>query len=163
MNTKNIVITITIIAVALIGFGLGSQYNNQNQISKDSESAVSEDKKAIVYKSPTCGCCGNYITYLRSNGFDVEIKSVQNTASVKEEHGIPYNMSSCHTTVIGDYFIEGHVPIEAVDKLLTEKPDIDGIALPGMPAGSPGMPGLKSGEFIIHSLSDGKVSEFMSL
>jgi hypothetical protein len=163
MNTKNIIITITIISIALIGVGLANQYVGKGQTQEDNNSTVSGDKKAIVYKSPTCGCCGNYITYLRSKGFDVEVKNVQDADSIKDKYGIPYEMSSCHTTVIGDYFVEGHVPVEAVDKLLTEKPDIDGIALPGMPAGSPGMPGFKRGEFIIHSLNEGEVSEFMSL
>jgi len=72
-------------------------------------------------------------------------------------------MQSCHTTEIGDYFVEGHVPIEAIDKLLAEKPDIDGITLPDMPAGSPGMPGVKREEFVIYSLKDGESSEFMRI
>ena len=83
--------------------------------------------------------------------------------SIKEKYNIPYNMQSCHTTEIGDYFVEGHVPIEAVNKLLAEKPDIDGITLPDMPSGSPGMPGPKREEFIIYSLKDGEAEEFMRL
>ena len=83
---------------------------------------------------------------------------------VKEKYGIPYSMRSCHTTVIGDYFVEGHVPIEAVEKLMLEKPDIKGIALPGMPSGSPGMPGSKQGPFIVYAINkDGSTSEFMRI
>ena len=72
-------------------------------------------------------------------------------------------MESCHTAIFGDYFVEGHVPIEAVNKLLEEKPDIDGIALPEMPSGSPGMPGPKLEPFKIYSIKDGQASEFLSL
>lgn len=84
-------------------------------------------------------------------------------ASVREKYQIPKDMGSCHTTVIEDYFVEGHVPIEAIKKLLKEKPDIDGIALPEMPAGSPGMAGQKTEAFRIFALRDGKVSKFMTI
>jgi hypothetical protein len=72
-------------------------------------------------------------------------------------------MESCHTTVIDGYFVEGHVPFEAIEKLLAERPDIDGIALPDMPAGSPGMPGRKSGPFDIYQVKDGQYSLFVSI
>ena len=72
-------------------------------------------------------------------------------------------MQSCHTTIIGKYFIEGHVPFEAVEKLLKEQPDIDGIALPGMPIGTPGMPGDKDEPYVIYQLKDGKFSVFMTI
>ena len=73
-------------------------------------------------------------------------------------------MEICHTTIIGDYFVEGHVPLEAVEKLLTEKPDIKGIAMPGMPSGSPGMPGAKKGDFVIYAVNrDGSYEEWTRL
>jgi hypothetical protein len=84
-------------------------------------------------------------------------------ASIKRKHQIPQNMESCHTAVIGDYFVEGHVPIEAIEKLLSEKPDIDGIALPGMPQGSLGMSGTKTAALKIYALSGGTASEFMTI
>ena len=84
-------------------------------------------------------------------------------SSIRKARQIPENMSSCHTAIIEDYFVEGHVPIVAIKKLLKEKLNIDGIALPGMPAGSPGMPGEKAEAFKIYALSDGVVSEFMIL
>ncbi len=84
-------------------------------------------------------------------------------SSIKRRLQISRNMESCHTAVIGDYFVEGHLPVEAVAKLLAEKPAIDGIALPGMPSGSPGMPGPKTAAFKIYALSDGKTSEFMTI
>ena len=80
-------------------------------------------------------------------------------ASIKEQYQIPQSIESCHTTVFEDYFVEGHVPIEAMEELFEEYPDIDGIALPGMPAGSPGMDGPQTETFIIHALRDGKVQD----
>ena len=116
-----------------------------------------------VYKSPTCGCCGGYITYLKGQGFNVKVEDVRDTLAIKEKYGIPPELEACHTAVIGDYFIEGHVPVEAIKKLLSEKPAIEGIALPGMPSGAPGMTGPKIGKFDIFGVSGGQVFEFLSL
>lgn len=114
--------------------------------------------KATVYYQSNCGCCKEYIGYLKANGFDVETKilSLEELENLKKSFGIPEDLYSCHTTQIGNYFVEGHIPVEAVKKLLTEKPEINGIALPGMPAGSPGMPGFKIGPFKVHSVKDAK-------
>jgi hypothetical protein len=119
--------------------------------------------RAVVYKSPTCGCCVKHVAFLREHGFEVEVKQVNDMAVIKNKHNIASDMESCHTTIIGDYFVEGHVPMEAINKLVTERPAIDGIALPGMPAGSPGMPGVKVAPFEIFSLTEGKVSQFLTL
>jgi hypothetical protein len=83
--------------------------------------------------------------------------------TVKQKYNIPLEMQSCHTTIIGEYFIEGHVPYEAINKLLKEQPNIDGIALPGMPIGTPGMPGEKDEPYVIYQLIDGKSSVFMTI
>jgi len=97
-----------------------------------------------LYKSGSCGCCGVYSSYFRSKGnSETEIISMESIDSIKQEYEIPLELESCHTTIIGDYFIEGHIPLEAVERLMMEKPDIKGIAMPGMPSGSPGMPGTK--------------------
>jgi len=90
----------------------------------------------------------------------VEITYTEDMSSIKRKYQIPQNMEGCHTAVIGDYFVEGHVPIEAIEKLLEEKPDIDGIVLPGMPSGSLGMSGQKIEAFEIYALSNGTASEF---
>lgn len=116
-----------------------------------------------VFKTPMCGCCSGYVTELEKSGFDVKVVEKSDLSSIKKEHNIPLEMQSCHTTVIGDYFVEGHVPIEAVNKLLAENPDIDGIALPGMLAGSPGMLGEKTQPFVVYSISDGVSTEFMTI
>ena len=121
------------------------------------------EKRITVYKSASCGCCSGYVAELKRQGFNVETVLREDMFSIKNQYNIPKNMESCHTSVIGNYFIEGHVPIEAVNMLLESKPEIDGIALPNMPAGSPGMPGFKSEPFKIYALTNGEVSEFMSV
>lgn len=120
--------------------------------------------KVTIFRDPSCGCCGLYRDYIKKNGFDAEIKQVSNMAPVKGQYGIPDNVLSCHTSLVDKYFVEGHVPVEAIEKLLSEKPDIRGISLPGMPSASPGMPGRKTGPFIIYSVAnDGSVAEFMRI
>lgn len=130
-------------------------------VSPGSTSGGQEGKKVTVFKSPTCGCCVKYISYLEGQGYDVEVVATQDMNSIKQEYGIPRSMESCHTAVIGDYFIEGHVPIEAVNALMAEEPAIEGIALPAMPAGSPGMPGVQAEPFRIYALTGGNTSEYM--
>ena len=151
-----------IVAVAIIVFVFGGYYV---VFGRNPESAGSSEEKilATVHKSPTCSCCLGHAGYLKGEGFDVDTVVESDIASIKQYHNIPYNMQSCHTTEIGDYFVEGHVPMEAINKLLAEKPNIDGITLPDMPSGSPGMPGVKREEFIIYALKDGQSSEFMRI
>jgi hypothetical protein len=94
----------------------------------------------VVYKTPTCGCCTKWVDHLRANGFEVDVNTVPNTTPVQARLGVPRQMGSCHTAKVGDYWVEGHVPAEIIQKLIDEKrDDIQGIAVPGMPPGSPGM------------------------
>lgn len=116
-----------------------------------------------VYKSPTCGCCIKYERYLEGHSFQVESISTEDLTAIKDGLGIPLEMRSCHTVILGDYYVEGHVPVEAIQKLLQERPQIDGIALPGMPAGSPGMGGSKAEPFVIYAIVGGQAREFMSI
>lgn len=116
-----------------------------------------------TYRSPTCGCCAGWDEYLRAAGFEVESVVTDNVTAIKDELQIPDEMRSCHTAIIGEYFVEGHVPAEAIQKLLEEEPEIDGIALPGMVQGSPGMSGEKSEPFVIYSVADGSVDVFMTI
>lgn len=98
----------------------------------------------VVYKSPTCGCCSDWVDHMRANGFEVEPMDVPRYAELsarKVEQGVPSELEACHTAVVGGYVIEGHVPAEVVARLLREKPDVKGLAVPGMPIGSPGMEG----------------------
>ena len=116
-----------------------------------------------VFKTPSCGCCYGYVLFLEKEKFNVKQTDMRSLHSIKQKYNIPLEMQSCHTTIIGKYFIEGHVPLEAVNKLLKEQPDIDGIALPGMPIGTPGMPGKKEDPFVVYQLIDGKFSIFMTI
>ena len=118
---------------------------------------------ATVYKSPNCPCCVNYEKLLSERGFEVKVVAQKDTSAIKEKYGLSADKQSCHTTVIGDYFVEGHTPLEAVKKLLAEKPAIDGIGLPGMPAGAPGMGGNKQAPFQVYAAKDGKFSLFLSI
>lgn len=92
-----------------------------------------------VYKSPTCGCCSKWVDHLKTAGFTVRTTDSDAVEALKDKHGIPANVRSCHTALAGGYVIEGHVPVADVQRLLKEKPAIAGIGVPGMPIGSPGM------------------------
>lgn len=118
-----------------------------------------------IYKSQNCGCCGIYSNYFQRKGnSNTKIVNLENMRGIKNQYHIPKQLESCHTTIIGDYFVEGHIPLEAIEKLLQEKPDIAGIAMAGMPDGSPGMPGTKRGDFVIYAVNhDGTYEEFMRI
>jgi hypothetical protein len=122
-----------------------------------------EGDAPVMFSTPTCGCCGEYAPYLQSNGHDVEVRHFDDLSEVKARAGVPAEAESCHTTIIDGYVVEGHIPVEAIDKLLRERPAIDGIALPGMPAGSPGMGGSKTAPFEILSINSGTLDSYMSL
>ncbi len=92
-----------------------------------------------VTLTPTCGCCGAWAELAEAHGFEVEITVTEDHNAMKAAGDVPDDLWSCHTAAIGGYTIEGHVPFEAIDRLLEERPDITGIAVPGMPAGSSGM------------------------
>ena len=92
-----------------------------------------------VYKTPTCGCCVKWIAHLEENGFPVVSETLENLGPIKAANGVPARVASCHTATVNGYAIEGHVPADIILRLLREKPDIAGVSVPGMPAGSPGM------------------------
>jgi hypothetical protein len=101
--------------------------------------AGSTADQMTVFKSPTCGCCGAWVKIMQKAGFAVETKDVENIDAVKKLTRVPGHLASCHTAKIGGYLVEGHVPPRVIRRLLNEKPGIRGIAVPGMPYGSPGM------------------------
>ena len=92
-----------------------------------------------VYKNPSCGCCTGWVEHLQKNGFSADVTATRDRSSVHQQMGVPRDKGACHTAVVGGYFIEGHVPAEDIRRLLEQKPDIAGLAVPGMPVGSPGM------------------------
>lgn len=106
-----------------------------------------------VYKSPTCGCCEKYVDYLRENGFQVQAVNQTDMSGIKKRYGVSH-LASCHTALVGGYVVEGHVPVDAIRKLLKEKPAITGISAPGMPMNSPGMGEMKKGTLNIYAVSN---------
>lgn len=104
------------------------------------EAVTSASNEVIeVYKNPQCGCCGAWVSHLQAQGFAVNVHEVADTAAVRAQHQVPAVLGSCHTATINGYAIEGHVPAADIRRLLKEKPGVAGLAVPGMPAGSPGM------------------------
>ncbi|WP_442864925.1 DUF411 domain-containing protein [Bosea sp. NBC_00550] len=95
--------------------------------------------KMIVTRDPNCGCCGNWVAHVKAAGFPVEVIEIADVAPLKTKLGVPDALASCHTAEIGGYVVEGHVPAEAIKRLLVERPRATGLAVAGMPVGSPGM------------------------
>ena len=107
-----------------------------NQINE----AVNKDlPEVVMYKNPQCICCDRWASYLRKQGYPVSVNISSEMISIKETNNVPSNLASCHTAFIDDYVVEGHVPVEDINKMLKDRPDAVGIAAPGMPAASPGM------------------------
>ena len=122
-----------------------------------SSPTLAETIKATLYKNPQCSCCESYAAYLRKNGFEIDIKPTNDLAEISRKAGVPENLQGCHTMFVNGYVVDGLVPINTVRKLLSEKPAIAGITLPGMPLGAPGMGGSKEGLFTIYAITkDGK-------
>ena len=109
--------------------------------------------QATLYKNPQCPCCDEYVSQLEQAGMKVTIKTTTDLALVKKQAVVPESLAACHTLIVGKYVIEGLVPLNVVERLLTERPAIRGVSLPGMPRGAPGMPGVKDGPFTIYEIS----------
>lgn len=117
----------------------------------------------IVYKSPTCGCCKEWVSYLKENGFSVEVHNRRDMSPIKAELGVPRKLQSCHTAKVGGYVLEGHVPANEISRLLKEKPQINGLAVPGMPMGSPGMEGPRKDPYdVLTFQKTGKTTVYAS-
>lgn len=107
----------------------------------------------MLYKNPQCGCCEAYADYLRQNGFTVTVEPTHELAAMSCAAGVANDVQGCHLSMIEGYAVSGHVPVDVVKGLLTERPDIKGVTLPGMPLGSPGMGGTKEAAFEILEIS----------
>lgn len=103
--------------------------------------ASAASSEATVYQSPACGCCSGWVSHLKAQGFKVSTRLMSDVTPVKDRTGIPVALRSCHTAEIGGYVIEGHVPAQAIKRLLKERPEGRGLAAPGMPRSAPGMDG----------------------
>lgn len=109
---------------------------------------------ATLYKTPDCGCCEGHADHLRAHGIAVTSVPTPNLSQMHREHGVPEELEGCHMIMVDGYIVEGHVPINALKRLLTERPAIKGISLPGMPDGSPGMSGPKRVPFTIYEIGN---------
>jgi len=115
---------------------------------------------AVLYKSPYCGCCAAHAKYLRAHGFTVDEVPTHELTVLKDHLDVPREMAGCHTTVIDGYVVEGHVHVDLINRLLTERPTVTGISLPGMPTGSPGMPGPKPEPLKVYSFGGDGIAKF---
>ncbi len=158
MNNKVLVSTTAVLAVVLVASILYLS-GNGNEANSVSAQAIQTD--IVMYKNPGCQCCDKWAAYMRSSGFTVDIKPVSGLGVFKTEQGIPYQTRSCHTALVDGYVVEGHVPVEDVKRLLEEQPEATGIAVPGMPAGSPGMPSPNPEPYKVYLIdNDGSLSVF---
>jgi hypothetical protein len=119
-----------------------------------------------LYKSLQCACCEDYAKFLKEQGFKVEVKPVPDLRAIDQQAGVPEALDGCHTSFIDGYVVIGHVPVDAIHKLLAERPKIVGISITGMPANLPGMPGPRSKPVAIHEIAaaaDGSTSKIFMM
>lgn len=108
-------------------------------LARSGVNAFAASLRIAVHKDPNCGCCGGWVDHLRANGFEANVTETAQPNRIKARLGVPNELASCHTAEIEGFIIEGHVPAESIRKLLSQRPTIHGLAVPGMPVGSPGM------------------------
>ncbi len=136
MNYR-IPLMIAVLAAAAIGFA--------------GAAAATGPTEVVVYKTASCGCCKKWVEHLQQNGFKVVTHDLDDLSEIKASAGVPASVQTCHTALVGGYVVEGHVPADVIQRLLKEKPKIAGLAVPGMPPGSPGMEGPRHDHFDVLS------------
>lgn len=148
---RNLVLLLPVLAAAFLAVPAPAQ-----------EPARSESTPLVtVTRSPTCGCCAKWGEHLEANGFRVQMRNVADLKPIKREKGVPAPLASCHTGEVEGYVIEGHVPAADVRRLLEQRPDVAGLAVPGMPEGSPGMEGPDPEPYHVYAFDrEGRVSVF---
>ena len=147
VRKRRIAASIAAAFVVVVALGLGV-HNSTHVASGPAKASVE------MYKTPECHCCEWYANYLRNHGYNVVVRPTHNLSLIRHEHGVPDRLAGCHTLLVGGYVVEGHVPVAILDRLLSERPKIKGISLPGMPEGSPGMTGEKTEPFTVYEISD---------
>jgi hypothetical protein len=134
--------------VAVFGVGIAVFAGRSDQEATEATAAASPARAAHkraalpvvdVYKDPTCGCCSKWVDHLEAHGFTVRTTDTRDLTAFKASHGVPHQVQSCHTALMGGYVLEGHIPAADLLRLLKERPPIAGLALAGMPIGSPAM------------------------
>ena len=135
MNRRTFVLAVAAVAVPVRGHAQGP-------------------RDATLYKNPQCGCCQDHAAYLRQHGYRVREVATHDLEGLRIRLGVPQELYGCHTILVGGYVVEGHVSAPIIDRLLSERPKIRGISLPGMPPGSPGMTGTKTEPFQIYEIGE---------
>ena len=126
-------------------------------------SAATEGTAATLYRQEGCSCCATYADYLGENGFTVDLKTVDDLEPIRQRFAIPEGAVGCHTSAIDDYVVAGHVPVEAIQRLISERPELDGISVVGMPINSPGMGEPNGQPLEVLSFRGGRVADYMSV
>lgn len=163
-HTKQAIALSVVSVLVVLGAVSLTQPSEQTAVIDEALFAGHTDMPVTLYKDPSCGCCEGYAAALRRQGFAVTVEETSELEAIKAGHNIPVAGSSCHTSVIGGYVVEGHVPMAALAKLLEEQPDVAGIGLAGMPIGTPGMPGLQRAPYDVYQLSEaGEMSPYLSI
>ncbi|OQK15282.1 hypothetical protein AU255_17550 [Methyloprofundus sedimenti] len=154
---KKVAIAISIICI----FGFKFNISHAESVWDEPTIIVQEGKRieAVVYRSPTCGCCSKWLAHLKTHGFNVQDNVVEDIQQIKDKYGVSRSLSSCHTAIIDGYVVEGHVPANDIKTMLRDKPGIKGLTVPGMEVGTPGMEmGDKQAPFNVMAFdSDGQV------
>lgn len=172
MSTALVWVGVALVAIGIAVVGLADATEESAGVPTPQSSATPSAERGStgspvveVYKEATCGCCTLWAAHLRDHGFTVRTHDVADMATVKATYGVPSQAGSCHTAVVEGYVIEGHVPAEDVERLLKERPAVAGLAVPGMPIGSPGMEitGVAAQPYDVLSFGeDGRTTVFAS-
>ena len=155
-----------LLAVIVIGLVLGfwSTAHASDQNTRPSDGKDGKRPEIVVYKSPYCGCCAGWADHMEAEGYTVTTHNVDDLEPIKQKAGVPDELMSCHTATVDGYVIEGHVPASAIDRLLSGRPLVKGLAVPGMPIGSPGMEGADPEAYDVMSFdANGRSSVFISM
>jgi hypothetical protein len=154
MKRKTHLRNLSVSILAALAFGFGNVY--AEDVKPGAEATVT------VYKTPTCGCCQDWVDYLKTSGFNVVAHNLDNLNAVKAQHGLTEPaLMSCHTAIIDGYVVEGHVPVNDIRRLLSERPDVIGISAPGMPQMSPGMGSIEPRDYDVLSFDrQGRIDLF---
>lgn len=151
MRIGTIIVSMTVISAGGCSPDSGGAVRDQAEASASAAARPSGELANLsakpvvhVWKLASCGCCAGWVEHLRAAGYPVEVEDVAGVSMISRAHGIPADLTSCHTALVDGYLVEGHVPADVIDRVLAERPAITGVAVPGMPVGSPGMevPGL---------------------
>ena len=131
--------TLALIALLVIGIAGSVIWLIINDYNERQDNMATSVTEAVMYKNSGCQCCDKWATYMGRYGYNISVQPVSNMPEIKDKYHIPSDMESCHTTLIDGYTVEGHVPVEDINRLLDERPQAVGISAPGMPSSSPGM------------------------